>query len=168
VLPRCYASRGIVGESQEKDVNNQNQRAVQAQITLPLSVQAVAFNRVTTALEQCGREARKGGPDDAGQRSERHVRLRDAVQQNSRLWFTILDELLSPENRLPPDMKQRLASLGATSLTHGGKVLAGQASLQLLIDINRTILSGLSQMRDGVRHQLGSDDKGVAYVGHQA
>lgn len=133
----------------------------------PLSVEAVALTRVTSALEQCSREAANGRLADPTQHAERHDRLGKAICQNSRLWVAILDDLLSPENRLPEDMKQRLASLGAASLTHGRKVLAGQATLQLLIDINRAILTGLSQARESMRPQI-TNEKEAVHAGRQA
>jgi flagellar biosynthesis activator protein FlaF len=137
------------------------------QTAAPLSVEVMVFGRTTAALEQCSREAANGRAADATQRVERHVRLCEAIYQNSRLWITILDDLVSPENRLPTDVKQRLASLGATSLTHGRKVLAGQASIQLLIDINRAILTGLSQARDGAHPAIPST-KEAAHASRQA
>lgn len=142
-------------------------QAAHVQTSSPLSVEVMAFNKVVAALEQCSSEAAKGRLADPTQRVEQHVRLCDAVYQNSRLWITILDDLISPDNRLPHDMKQRLGSLGATSLTHGRRVLAGQASVQLLVDINRAILTGLSQAREGAHPQV-ANDRGASYVSSQA
>jgi flagellar biosynthesis activator protein FlaF len=141
-------------------------QAAHVQTASPLSVEVMAFNRVTAALEQCARDAAMRTAD-ATQRIERHVRLCDAVYQNSRLWITILDDLASPDNRLPQDLKQRLASLGATSMTHGRKVLAGQAMVQLLVDINRAIIVGLSQAREGKRPAAANQQE-AAYVSSQA
>jgi len=142
-------------------------QAASGEMASPLSVEATAFNRVTAALEQCAREAVIGRLADPTQRVERHTRLCDAVYQNSRLWIAILDELVSPDNRLPQDMKQRLASLGATSLTHGRKILTGQATPQLIIDINRTILIGLAQTREN-RLSGATSGKELAYAGGKA
>jgi flagellar protein FlaF len=147
-------------------------QAMQIQTASPLSVEVMGFTRATAALEHCAREATQGRTADPTSRIERHVRLCDAVYQNSRLWITILDDLANPENRLPQDLKQRLASLGATSVTHGRKVLAGQATLQLLIDINRAMIVGLSQAREIQRPVPANDrpaaDREVAYAGRQA
>src|SRR5262245_34811572 len=142
-------------------------QATHIQTAAPLSVEVMVFGRATTALERCSLEAASGHLADPTQRVQRHVRLCEAVYQNSRLWIAILDDLVSPENRLPKDVKQRLASLGATSVTHGRKVLGGQASLQLLIDINRAILIGLSQARDGVPPAIGGS-KETIHVSRQA
>jgi len=148
-------------------MSNSKYQAASVETASPLSVEATAFNRVTAALEQCAREAVIGRLADPTQRVERHIRLRDAVYQNSRLWIAILDELVSPDNRLPQDMKQRLASLGATSLTHGRKILAGQATPQLIIDINRAILIGLAQSRES-KLPRATNDKEFAYAGGKA
>ena len=141
-------------------------QAAHVQTASPLSVEVMAFNRVTAALEHCARDAAERAAD-ATQRIERHVRLCDAVYQNSRLWITILDDLISPDNRLPQDLRQRLASLGATSMTHGRKVLAGQATVQLLVDINRAIIVGLSQAREGKRPAAANQQE-AAYASRQA
>jgi flagellar biosynthesis activator protein FlaF len=142
-------------------------QAAHVETASPLSVEVMAFNRVTAALEQCAHASAKGRPADATQRIQQHVRLCDAVYQNSRLWIAILDDLISPENRLAQDMKQRLASLGATSLTHGRKILAGQATPQLLIDINRAILTGLAQARE-TKFAPAANVKEVAHASRQA
>lgn len=142
-------------------------QATQIETAALLSVPTIAFNRVTAALEQCAREAAIGRLADPTQRVERHTRLCEAVYQNSQLWIAILGDLVSPDNRLPQDMKQRLASLGATSLTHGRKILAGQATPRLIIDINRAIMIGLSQAREG-KHSQSASDREVAHAGSKA
>lgn len=142
-------------------------QAASGETASPLFVEATAFNRVTAALEQCARETVTDRPADPTQRVERHTRLCDAVKQNSQLWMAILDGLIRPGNRLPQDMKQRLASLGATSLTHGRKILTGHATPQLIIDINRTIQVGLFQSRESKLSRT-ANDKEVSLAGGKA
>jgi flagellar protein FlaF len=98
---------------------------------------------------------------------QRHVRLCDAVQQNTRLWLTLLEDLNDPANRLAADLKARLASLAATSVNHGRRVVAGKATLNLLIDINRAIAAGLTQARATAARPMSMQSE-VRYAGSQA
>jgi flagellar biosynthesis activator protein FlaF len=113
----------------------------------PLTVEIMAFQKVTGALERAQDDARQDLSAQPALATQRHVRLCDAVHQNSRLWLTLLEDLSSPANSLPADLKARLGSLAATSVRHGQRVVGGQASLSLLIDINRAIAAGLMQAR---------------------
>ena len=113
----------------------------------PLSVEIMAFQKVTGALERAQADARQDLSTQPVLATQRHVRLCDAVHQNSRLWLTLLEDLSNPANGLPADLKTRLGSLAATSVRHGQRVVGGQASLGLLIDINRAIAAGLMQAR---------------------
>jgi flagellar protein FlaF len=113
----------------------------------PLTVEIMAFQRVTGALERAQDDARQDLSAQPVLATQRHVRLCDAIHQNSRLWLTLLEDLANPANGLPGDLKTRLGSLAATSVRHGQRIIAGQASLGLLIDINRAIVAGLMQAR---------------------
>jgi len=122
-------------------------KTAQLHTASPLSVEIMAFQKATAALEQALADSRLDLSQDAPRKMQRHTRLCDAVYQNTRLWLTLLEDLSNPANRLPDDLKGRLASLAATSVRHGRRVLAGEASLNLLIDINRAIYAGLVQAR---------------------
>jgi flagellar protein FlaF len=113
----------------------------------PLTVEIMAFQKVTGALERAQDDARQDLSAQPVLATQRHVRLCDAVHQNSRLWLTLLEDLSNPANALPADLKARLGSLAATSVRHGQRVVGGHASLSLLIDINRAIAAGLMQAR---------------------
>jgi flagellar biosynthesis activator protein FlaF len=132
----------------------------------PLTVELTAFTRVTTAMERCAAEA-QGSSAGSAAATQRHVRLCDAVYQNTRLWLTLLEDLNSPTNRLTAELKGRLASLGATSVRHGRRVITGEATLQLLIDINRAIMAGLTQARL-VAGRVPPAESEVRYAGSQA
>lgn len=132
----------------------------------PLTVELTAFTRVTTAMERCATEAQAATAAAPAAATQRHVRLCEAVSQNSRLWLTLLEDLNSPANRLTAELKGRLASLGATSVRHGRRVISGEATLQLLIDINRAIIAGLTQARL-VASRVPAESE-VRYAGSQA
>ncbi len=70
-------------------------------------------------------------------------RVADAVVDNQRLWSTLAEDLMLETNALPINLRAQLISLAEFSRKHGMKVLAGQASLQPLIDINTAIMRGL-------------------------
>ena len=133
----------------------------------PLSVELMAFQKITAALERAQADARQDLSSQPVQATQRHVRLCDAVQQNSRLWLTLLEDLSDPANRLAADLKQRLASLAATSVNHGRRVVAGKATLNLLIEINRAIAGGLTQARSTAAAAV-SMEREVRYAGGQA
>jgi|SRR5215467_3114205 len=113
----------------------------------PLTVEIMAFQKITGALERAQADAAQDLSAQPLLSTQRHVRLCDAIHQNSRLWLTLLEDLANPANGLPTDLKARLGSLAATSVRHGQRVVAGQATLSLLIDINRAIAAGLMQAR---------------------
>jgi flagellar protein FlaF len=144
-----------------------NYQKVQLHTASPLSVEIMAFQKITTALEKARAEAKQDLSSEPLLAMQRHVRLCDAIQQNTRLWLTLLEDLNSPANRLAADLKSRLAQLAATSVNHGRRVVAGQATLNLLIDINRAIAGGLTQARATAANAI-SMDREVRYAGSQA
>jgi flagellar biosynthesis activator protein FlaF len=133
----------------------------------PLSVEIMAFQKVTGALERAQADGRQDLSAQPVLATQRHVRLCDAVHQNSRLWLTLLEDLANPANGLPADLKTRLGSLAATSVRHGQRVVAGQASLGLLIDINRAIAAGLMQARANAAKSASAAQE-VRYASGQA
>lgn len=70
-------------------------------------------------------------------------RLIDAVYQNSRLWSVLAADLAKPENKLGPELKARLLSLAVWSMKYGTKVMAGNASVDPLISVNKEVMAGL-------------------------
>jgi flagellar protein FlaF len=132
----------------------------------PLTVELMAFTRVTTAMERCALEAKNAASAGPAAATQRHVQVCEAVSQNSRLWLTLIEDLNNPANRLTAELKGRLASLGATSIQHGRRVISGKATVQLLIDINRAIIAGLTQARM-VASRVPAESE-VRYAGGQA
>jgi flagellar protein FlaF len=133
----------------------------------PLSVEIMAFQKITTALERARTDATQDLSSQPVMAMQRHVRLCDAVHQNTRLWLTLLEDLNDPANRLAADLKARLASLAVTSVNHGRRVVAGKATLNLLIDINRAIAAGLTQARATAARSMPMQSE-VRYAGSQA
>jgi flagellar protein FlaF len=133
----------------------------------PLTVEIMAFQKVTGALERAQADAKQDLSAQPVLATQRHVRLCDAVHQNTRLWLTLLEDLTHPDNALANDLKARLGSLAATSVRHGQRVVAGQATPNLLIDINRAIAAGLMQARANAA-KAATMGQEVCYAGGQA
>lgn len=67
-----------------------------------------------------------------------------ALDDNRALWIALATDLSLPENPLPVETKIGLLNLAQFSLEHTGRVLAGTAGVDPLIEINRAIMKGLS------------------------
>lgn len=66
-----------------------------------------------------------------------------AVDWNRRLWFTLQMDLASAENGLPDELKARLISISIWVDKFSRMVLRGEAEIEPLISVNRTIMEGL-------------------------
>ena len=90
------------------------------------------FAQVTLALI----EAAKVDAADIGGRI-------DALDWNRRVWSALGDDCASPGNRLPPQLRASIISLGIFVGRHTSKVIRGQDQIETLIDINKAIMQGL-------------------------
>ena len=66
-----------------------------------------------------------------------------ALDENRRLWSAFAEDVASPQNALPQDVRARIAYLAEFTFGHTGKVLAGTANAAPLIEINTAIMRGL-------------------------
>lgn len=89
-----------------------------------------AFSRVTRMLRQAGSQSMAS--ETIG-----------AVHKNSELWTILAADLAEPGNALPDEVKAGLLSLAGFSIRHGHAVLAGNATVDALIDINLSVMKGL-------------------------
>ena len=69
--------------------------------------------------------------------------LAEACHLNERLWNIFRADLSLPENGFPAPLKAQLISLAIWVSRHTGKVLRGEADVDPLIAVNRSILEGL-------------------------
>jgi flagellar protein FlaF len=69
--------------------------------------------------------------------------LAEALYDNRKLWGIFATDVADPGNPLPKDLKARLFYLAEFTNHHTSKVLAREASVEPLIDINTAILRGL-------------------------
>ncbi len=73
------------------------------------------------------------------------VELDAALVYNRRLWSIFVSSATSPDNPLPPGIRQNVANLGIFVFNHTLEILANPRpeGLGLLININRELAAGL-------------------------
>lgn len=67
----------------------------------------------------------------------------EAVAKNNHLWSILSADLAGSNNGLPDEIRAGLLSLAQFSMRHGHAVLARKAAIDVLIDINMSIMKGL-------------------------
>lgn len=93
-----------------------------------------AFAHVTGLLS-----AARDMPEQPG----RLGRLAEAMHENVRLWMALGADVASDENQLPKPLRAQLLGLANFSRTHMARVLAGDDTVDALIDVNVAIMKGL-------------------------
>jgi len=73
--------------------------------------------------------------------------MKSAVWENQRFWQAMRADLVVPDNGLPRDVRATLLSIGGWVDAHSAKVLAAQATVDALIDVNENIMKGLASSR---------------------
>lgn len=90
------------------------------------------FARVTHRLKQAATLEKSNFPAFAR-----------ALFDNRRLWTTLAVDVALPDNELPETLRARIFYLNEFTQSHSRKVLSGDASVDVLIDINTAIMRGL-------------------------
>ncbi|WP_102106510.1 flagellar biosynthesis regulator FlaF [Oceaniglobus roseus] len=90
-----------------------------------------AFVKVTTALRSARNPAE----------------MARAVYENRRLWGLLAADVAGDGNRLPGALRARIFYLSEFTSHHSRKVLAGDATADVLVDINSAVMAGLRQQR---------------------
>ncbi|MCR8550505.1 flagellar biosynthesis regulator FlaF [Salipiger sp. P9] len=109
----------------------------------PRQIEARVFARVTGAL-QTHREAYEAAESNEARNTVLADGLRDALADNRRLWITLRDDLADSGNTFPPALRAQLISIALWVDRQSQQVLGGGAGLRALIDVNSSILAGLS------------------------
>jgi flagellar protein FlaF len=73
----------------------------------------------------------------------RRADLAAALHANRQLWTALAADVASPGNALAPELRARLFYLYEFTERHSRKVLAGEATVEVLIDINTSVMRGL-------------------------
>jgi flagellar protein FlaF len=91
------------------------------------------FGQVTRALM----DAAQAPAEDVAKRI-------DALDWNRRLWSTLAADCAQPENELPQDVRAQIISLSMWVGRHTSAVVRREEAFDALIDLNRTMMQGLS------------------------
>lgn len=97
----------------------------------PRSTEYRLFGQVTGALIDVQKAAERGPP------------LVDAVDWNKKLWRTLAADCMDERNQLPQDLRAKIVSLSLWIAKYSRTVTRDGASLEPLIQVNRTIMQGL-------------------------
>lgn len=79
-----------------------------------------------------------------------------ALHTNHKLWSVLLADLASPGNKLPRDLRGRLAGLAIWAQRESLRLMGGDEPLSALLAVNRDMAEGLAAQRRSVVAQMGS------------
>lgn len=71
------------------------------------------------------------------------ARLAEALHANRQLWTRLAADVAEGANGLPPELRARIFYLAEFSAQHSRKVLRGDDSIDILIEINTAVMRGL-------------------------
>ena len=117
------------------NIHTQAQRAytsAAAPTRTPRSIEYEVIARITRRLDRSGRAGRSG-----------FAELAEALHDNTRMWNIFAAEVASRTNPLPAPLKARLFYLAEFTRMHTRRVLAGEATVDALLDINAAVMRGL-------------------------
>ena len=97
----------------------------------PRATEYRLFGQVTGALIDAQKHGASGGP------------LAEAVDWNRTLWRTLAADCMDDRNALTQDVRAKIVSLSLWITKYSKQVTRNGASLEPLIEINRTIMQGL-------------------------
>ncbi len=89
------------------------------------------FGVVTGALIDAERKGLKSGP------------LAETLDWNRTMWRTLASDCMDDRNQLPRELRAQIISLSMWVANYSKDVTRNGASLEPLIEINRTIMQGL-------------------------
>jgi len=69
--------------------------------------------------------------------------MAQAVLENAKLWNLLFCDLVSKNNELPMEIKNNLISLAEFTQNHTHKILRAEATADILVEINDSIILGL-------------------------
>lgn len=76
-------------------------------------------------------------------RKEKFPQLAEALHDNLRLWSVFARDVADDGNGLPQKLRAQLYYLYRFTEQHSRKVLKGEASIEVLVDINTAVMRGL-------------------------
>lgn len=109
----------------------------------PRQIEARVFARITGAMDAyCS--AFEAAETNEARSAVLADGLRSALADNRRLWITLRDDLADSANSFPPALRAQLISIALWVDRQSQQVLGGGPGLRALIDVNSSILAGLS------------------------
>ncbi|SMH42709.1 flagellar biosynthesis regulator FlaF [Maritimibacter sp. HL-12] len=103
-----------------------------APIRTPRSAEYEAFARVTHRMKSATQGGASAFPE-----------LVAALHANRQLWTALAADVAEEGNALPPALRARVFYLAEFTALHSRKVLRGDETAEILIEINATIMRGL-------------------------
>jgi flagellar protein FlaF len=97
----------------------------------PRATEYRLFGQVTGALIDAQRAGARGGP------------LAETLDWNRRLWRTLASDCMDDRNQLSREVRAQIISLSMWVTKYSKQVTREGASIEPLIEINRTIMQGL-------------------------
>lgn len=97
----------------------------------PRAIEYRLFGQVTGALINAHKAGIDGGP------------LAEALDWNRTLWRTLAADCMDDRNSLTQDVRAKIVSLSLWVTKYSKEVTRKGASLEPLIEVNRTIMQGL-------------------------
>ena len=96
------------------------------------SLEAALFQQITDGLKQAI-DLEKSDP----------ATWADAINRNLELWTLLTTDLLNPDNQLQDALRKSLLEISVFVRRTSMQVLSGDATLDDLIEVNESIMSGL-------------------------
>ena len=72
-----------------------------------------------------------------------------SLHENLRLWTVLAEDIASSGNDLPPKLRAQLFYLYEFSRNQSQKILAGDATTEVLVEVNTAIMRGLRSNKAG-------------------
>lgn len=76
-------------------------------------------------------------------RAEAYPAFAEALHDNMRLWAMLAADVADPDNRLSRELRAGIVYLYEFTLRHSQRVLAENAPVDVLIDLNTSVMRGL-------------------------
>lgn len=106
-----------------------------APIRTERSTEYQIFARITHRLSNASLENIEG-----------FINLAEAIHDNRRLWTILASDVSDKDNGLSPQLRAQIFYLAEFTEIHSRKVLAKEASVDALIEVNTAIMRGLRTM----------------------
>ena len=69
--------------------------------------------------------------------------LAAALHENRQLWLLLATDVADKANQLPEELRAQIFYLAEFTQHHSAKVLAGEATAEILVEINTAVMKGL-------------------------